>query len=146
MLQSDTACMNQPQNGDESRWQRTHFANLVRYKSSKTYFARIRIDGKLIRRTPTSPRAPSPSCERGAERNNCRCLHDLLRGNPPADEFHQPFHSRLPMLQKVFEPGTEVVQSWFSVGGFAETVFGAAATADEKEIALPAISGKSGLF
>ena len=43
--------MNQPPKGDESRWQRTHFANLVRYKSSKTYFARIRIDGKLIRRS-----------------------------------------------------------------------------------------------
>jgi hypothetical protein len=43
--------MNQPPKGDESRWQRTHFTNLVRCKSSKTYFARIRIDGKLIRRS-----------------------------------------------------------------------------------------------
>ncbi len=32
-------------------WQNTHYANLVRYKPSKTYFARIRIHGKLIRRS-----------------------------------------------------------------------------------------------
>jgi integrase len=35
--------------GKESLWHKTHFANLVRYEPSKTYFARIRINGKLIR-------------------------------------------------------------------------------------------------
>jgi len=32
-------------------WQKTQYANLIRYKPSKTYFARIRIGGKLIRRS-----------------------------------------------------------------------------------------------
>ncbi len=35
----------------DSEWQKTTRANLVRYKSSKVYFARIRIKGKLIRRS-----------------------------------------------------------------------------------------------
>ncbi len=34
----------------ESEWQKTPYANLIRYKSSKVYFARVRIRGKLIRR------------------------------------------------------------------------------------------------
>src|SRR5712664_2347744 len=32
-------------------WQQTQYANLIRYKPSKAYFARIRIQGKLIRRS-----------------------------------------------------------------------------------------------
>lgn len=43
--------MNHTKTGDESFWQTTQYANLVRYKPSKAYFARIRIGGKLIRRT-----------------------------------------------------------------------------------------------
>jgi integrase len=35
----------------ESSWQKTQYANLLRYKSSGTYFARIRVNGKLIRRS-----------------------------------------------------------------------------------------------
>ncbi len=33
----------------ENSWQKTQYTNLLRYKSSGTYFARIRINGKLIR-------------------------------------------------------------------------------------------------
>lgn len=36
---------------DESKWQKTPFANLLRYKPSGVYFARIRVRGKLIRRS-----------------------------------------------------------------------------------------------
>ena len=50
ILQSDTGHMKKPKKGDDSLWQKTQYANLVRYKPSKTYFARIRINGKLIRR------------------------------------------------------------------------------------------------
>jgi hypothetical protein len=35
----------------ESDWQKTPFANLLRYKPSGTYFARLRVKGKLIRRS-----------------------------------------------------------------------------------------------
>src|ERR1700739_1975758 len=35
----------------DSVWQKTPFANLLRYKPSKVYFARIRVRGKLIRRS-----------------------------------------------------------------------------------------------
>jgi integrase len=43
--------MKQTNTGDDSHWQKTQYANLVRYKASKAYFARIRIRGKLIRRS-----------------------------------------------------------------------------------------------
>jgi hypothetical protein len=32
-------------------WQKTHYSNLLRYVPSGTYFARIRVGGKLIRRS-----------------------------------------------------------------------------------------------
>ena len=51
ILQSDTCRMEQTKTGDDSLWQKTQYANLVRYKPSTAYFARIRIGGKLIRRT-----------------------------------------------------------------------------------------------
>lgn len=35
-----------------SFWKKTPFANLIRYGPSQTYFARIRVKGKLIRRSP----------------------------------------------------------------------------------------------
>ena len=39
------------QSDRESDWQKTSFANLVRYKPSRVYFARLRVKGKLIRRS-----------------------------------------------------------------------------------------------
>jgi hypothetical protein len=42
--------MKQADREDESLWQKTHYSNLIRYKPSQAYFARIRINGKLIRR------------------------------------------------------------------------------------------------
>jgi hypothetical protein len=32
-------------------WQKTQFPNLIRYTPSATYFARLRVNGKLIRKT-----------------------------------------------------------------------------------------------
>jgi hypothetical protein len=40
------------QRKSEGAWQPTSFANLVRYVPSGTYFARLRVAGKLIRRSP----------------------------------------------------------------------------------------------
>jgi integrase len=42
--------MKRPSKGKTSPWKKTHYANIVQYRPSKTYFARIRINGKLIRR------------------------------------------------------------------------------------------------
>jgi hypothetical protein len=33
-----------------SQWQRTQYSNLIRYIPSGTYFARVRVGGKLIRK------------------------------------------------------------------------------------------------
>jgi len=41
--------MNTSETGKDSGWQKTPYANLVRYKSSGMYFARFRVKGKLIR-------------------------------------------------------------------------------------------------
>jgi hypothetical protein len=43
--------MKEPKKKTDPLWQKTNYANLVRYKPSKAYFARIRISGKFIRRT-----------------------------------------------------------------------------------------------
>jgi integrase len=43
--------MNTSETEKDSEWQKTPYANLVRYKSSGIYFARFRVRGKLIRRT-----------------------------------------------------------------------------------------------
>ena len=42
--------MNTSETEKDSVWQKTPYANLVRYKSSGKYFARLRVRGKLIRR------------------------------------------------------------------------------------------------
>ena len=55
ILQSDTACVKSenslPPDKIESSWQRTSYANLIRYAPSGKYFARIRVGGKLIRQS-----------------------------------------------------------------------------------------------
>jgi integrase len=51
LLSEQTELETDADNQPDSVWQKTSFANLLRYKPSKTYFARIRIRGKLIRRT-----------------------------------------------------------------------------------------------
>jgi integrase len=41
----------QPPPEIDSEWQKTPYSNLIRYKPSGTYFARLRVKGKLIRRS-----------------------------------------------------------------------------------------------
>jgi hypothetical protein len=43
--------MNDQESREESLWQRTPVANLVRYVPSGIYFARARVRGKLIRKS-----------------------------------------------------------------------------------------------
>jgi len=49
--QTDQKTVTDPKPEPESEWQKTPFANLVRFVSSGVYFARIRVRGKLIRRS-----------------------------------------------------------------------------------------------
>jgi len=67
--QSHTCRIKQTKKGDDFLWQKTQCANLIRYKPSKAYFARIRIGGKLIRliRRPSKP-------------SSFRCTQFSLRG------------------------------------------------------------------
>ncbi len=51
ILQSDTARMMEGKQEKTSAWAKTSVANLVRYKPSGMYFARVRVAGKLIRQT-----------------------------------------------------------------------------------------------
>ena len=41
----------QSQPKSDATWQKTQFANLIRYVPSGTYFARIRVKGKLVRQS-----------------------------------------------------------------------------------------------
>src|SRR5258708_13985804 len=49
----DTASMKRTTAAPENArlWQKTQFSNLIRYSPSGTYFARLRVNGKLIRKT-----------------------------------------------------------------------------------------------
>ena len=50
--ESDTVCVNEQHQAEpDSVWQKTPYANLLRYNPSGKYFARIRVQGKLIRRS-----------------------------------------------------------------------------------------------
>ncbi len=56
ILLLDTGCMNASQPvataaNSSQDWQKTQFANLIRYIPSKTYYARLRVAGKLIRKS-----------------------------------------------------------------------------------------------
>jgi hypothetical protein len=53
ILKYDTVCMKTKQtpSDSQSNWQKTPFANLIRYEPSQTYFARLGAKGKLIRRS-----------------------------------------------------------------------------------------------
>ena len=56
LLVFDTAGMNEAEArlarpANRSLWRKTQFANLIRYVPSGTFFARIRVGGKLIRRS-----------------------------------------------------------------------------------------------
>jgi hypothetical protein len=39
----------------ESPWEKSNISNLVRWKSSKIYFARVKIGGRLIRKSLDTP-------------------------------------------------------------------------------------------
>ena len=49
-MKRKTAPRNRPSER-ESLWQKTPYANLIRYESTGKYFARIRVGGKLIRQS-----------------------------------------------------------------------------------------------
>src|SRR6185369_9844685 len=51
ILRADTVYVKTAKKVDGQMWQKTPYAILIRYEPSKTYFARIRIGGKLIRRS-----------------------------------------------------------------------------------------------
>jgi hypothetical protein len=51
ILQSDTVRMKDRIAASKGHWLKTPFSNLVRYVPSGIYFARMRVRGKLIRRS-----------------------------------------------------------------------------------------------
>lgn len=53
ILTLDTICVSCKKTASKAAalWQKTQFSNLIRYKPSGTYFARVRVKGKLIRKT-----------------------------------------------------------------------------------------------
>jgi hypothetical protein len=53
ILDLDTACVCSKISSSKTAklWQKPQFSNLIRYKPSGTYFARVRVKGKLIRKT-----------------------------------------------------------------------------------------------
>src|SRR5262249_20261653 len=51
ILQLDTHPMKKHEDGKTKDWQSTQYSNLVRYVPSGTYYARIRVRGKLIRKS-----------------------------------------------------------------------------------------------
>lgn len=46
------------------------------------------------------------------------------------------------MMKKCFVPGTQVIQSWLSIGGGNEPIFGAFAVASKAHVTVQAILGQ----
>jgi integrase len=51
ILQLDTGCVSNSKKSTSSLWQHTQYANLVRYVPSGKFFARVRVQGKLFRKS-----------------------------------------------------------------------------------------------
>ena len=51
ILLFDTRCVKQSQRQSKGDWKKTSYANLIQYVPSRKYYARVRIKGKLIRRS-----------------------------------------------------------------------------------------------
>jgi integrase len=51
ILHLDTSRMSKPDAGKNPNWQSTQYSNLIRYVPSGTYYARLRVLGKLIRKS-----------------------------------------------------------------------------------------------
>ena len=67
MLILDTAHIQGQKAAEETanpnrEWQKTSFANLIRYVPSGTYYARLRVKGKLIRKSLMTASRRSQSC------------------------------------------------------------------------------------
>jgi hypothetical protein len=63
ILKCDTLRVNASKNEKDSIWQKTPYANLIRYEPSGTYFARLRVSGKLIRRSLKTPESLRSDCD-----------------------------------------------------------------------------------
>jgi len=65
----------EPTSKSADLWQKTHYANLVRYVPSGVYFARMRVKGKLIHKSLTTDTGLAPITWTTYEciRQGCRC-------------------------------------------------------------------------
>ena len=91
-------CKDQEANQD-SPWQKTQFANLIRYKPSQVYFARLRVKGKLIRRSLKTDQITVAKLRLGdlekTERQKAQSAHAVVNGKMTFGEALAVFKARV---------------------------------------------------
>ncbi len=91
--------MSQPASPKPKLWQKTQYANLIRYIPSGTYFARIRVAGKLVRRSlktnVLSVAKLRLSDFEKAERSAAESRQGVERGRVTMEEAARTFQERI---------------------------------------------------
>jgi len=118
ILQSDTVAMNDCNDQEacqDSRWQKTHFANLIRYKPSQVYFARFRVKGKLIRRSLKTDQITVAKLRLGdlekTERQKAQSAHAVVNGKMTFGEALAVFKTRVQASPSI-KPRTKEYYLW----------------------------------
>ena len=106
---------NDQEAGQDSPWQKTHFANLIRYKPSQIYFARFRVKGKLIRRSLKTDQITVAKLRLGdlekTERQRAQSTHALANGKMTFGEALAVFKTRVQASPSI-KPRTKEYYAW----------------------------------
>jgi len=114
----------EPTSKSADKWQKTHYANLVRYVPSGIYFARMRVKGKLIRKslktdTLSVAKLRLANMEK-LERQNAESRVDVTQGKLTFGEAVKIYNQRVsgdvsmkPRTKEYYEErGSALLKSW----------------------------------
>ena len=99
----------------DSVWQKTHFANLIRYKPSQVYFARFRVKRKLIRRSLKTDQISVAKLRLAdlekSERQRAQSAHAVANGKMTFGEALEVFKTRV-QASPTIKPRTKEYYAW----------------------------------
>jgi integrase len=110
ILPSDTGGMKRPKTDKKSAWQKTQVSNLVRYTRSSIYFARIRVRGKLIRKslkTKVFTVAQVKLADFAKEQRSVAEMHGAVTGKMTCGEALAIYEKRLAENTRL-KPGAKI--------------------------------------
>jgi hypothetical protein len=99
----------------DSVWQKTHFANLIRYKPSQVYFARFRVKRKLIRRSLKTDQISVAKLRLAdlekSERQRAQSAHAVANGKMTFGDALEVFKKRV-QDSPTIKPHTKEYYAW----------------------------------